>query len=123
MYYQGSDHSLIQRHAACLFELFHFWGREFLCPRFTNIKGLALGLTGICVTRLIPTCDIFYMPSSIVSFCIVTIRSISRVTVFLEGFGLFRRILYHYDKFFSSDPNNNLRRPCPPGECYANKDY
>ena len=119
MPYRGRDHSLIQRHTTCLFKLIQFLGREFICPQFTNIKGFALGLTGVCVTRLIPTYDIFYIPSPIVSFCLATIHSISWLTLFLEGFGLFRRILFHYDMFFASDPRNNLRCSLPPSPCPA----
>ena len=123
MPYQGRDHSVIQRHVTCLYELFQFLGREFLCPQFTNIKGFTLGLTGLYVTKLIPTCVIMYIPVPIVSFGIVTIRTISWLTVFLEGFGLFRRILFHYDMFFANDSRNNLRRPCHATAATADNDY
>ena len=90
------DESFTGRHVRCLWKFCQFYMRELTCPRFTNAKAFTLGALGAYLCYHPIQENSFTLTKFVVPFV-----WLSSITVTMtEGFGLFCRLAYFYDKYF-----------------------
>ena len=114
------DHSIAHKHSRCLWSLTKFFARELVCPQFTNVKAFALGWFGMEATCYIMRNRIATPWTDVI---VPLVWLISAVTVCLEGFGIVRRIYYHYEVFFASSCSGIPLYPNPESHIHASHSH
>ena len=99
------DESFTVAHVTCFWRLFKFWGRELVCPYFTNVKGFFLSIGGFVLSSYVlqsafmtEHCYCSYIRSLV----FVPMLCFSTASCALETLAMIARYIWHYDQFFSA---------------------
>ena len=94
------DDSIAYFHFQCARLLFRFFGRELICPKFTNVKGFLLSMVGVGATSYMIKNGIYaWIPGLVIG--LNALWCFSSVSFVLESYGIATRIVHHYNIFFS----------------------
>ena len=108
------DRSFTITNMTCMWYLLKFWGRELVCPYFTNVKGFFLSIAGFVITSYALQSAFMsehYYCSYIRSLVIVPMWFFSIASCALETLAMIARYIYHCDHFFSA---RSKHIPSPP---------
>ena len=88
------DANITERQVRCLWKLGRFWGREIVCPQFTNAKAFVLSLVCVETSERFLTYNLYpIIPRGVIN----CIWGLSVTTLFFETVGMiYRMICYHH---------------------------